>query len=128
MTARYSSGPVLPALGKTKSRALRTITAHFLVILLTGLLSVSVVAEELKDEPAPVTTSDPAIRTNELALLLSPLSKDELLIEIEGWRLIVKTKAEEIAQAEIAVLCENRAINKAEELKGKTQAALKVLD
>ncbi|MDH3922682.1 MAG: mechanosensitive ion channel [Desulfobulbaceae bacterium] len=55
-------------------------------------------------------------------LLLVPLSKEELLIEAGGWQEIVKVKAQEIARTEIAVLRDNKAIEKAEELRKKTEA------
>ncbi|MDH3783321.1 MAG: mechanosensitive ion channel [Desulfobulbaceae bacterium] len=55
-------------------------------------------------------------------LLLVPLSKEELLIEAGGWQEIVKVKAQEIARTEIAVLRDNKAIDKAEELRKKTEA------
>jgi small conductance mechanosensitive channel len=55
-------------------------------------------------------------------LLLVPLSKEELLIEAGGWQEIVKVKAQEIVRTEIAVLRDNKAIDKAEELRKKTEA------
>ena len=58
-----------------------------------------------------------------MELLLIPLSKNELLIEADGWQGIVKVKALEIARAEIVVLRQNNEIDKAEEIKAKTAAA-----
>ena len=81
-----------------------------------------------EDAPEPVTTSDPVIPTEELALLLVPLNKDELLIEADGWRDIVKAKAEEIARAEIAVRRQNQAIEKAGEIKEKAEEAKEKLE
>jgi small conductance mechanosensitive channel len=69
-----------------------------------------------------LTTSNPSISKDELVLLLVPLSKEELLIEAGGWQEIVKAKAQEIARAEIAVLRDNKAIDKAEALRKKTEA------
>jgi len=63
------------------------------------------------------------ISTAALELLLIPLSKNELLIEADGWQGIVKVKALEIARAEIVVLRQNNEIDKAEEIKAKTAAA-----
>jgi len=80
-------------------------------------------ATQAGDLPQAVTTSDPSIPTAELALLLVPLSKEELLTEANGWQEIVKHKAQGIAQAEIAVLRENKEIEKAEEIKARTEDA-----
>ena len=95
--------------------------------LLAVGLSVSVAAES-EDAPQPVTTSDPSIPSDELALLLKPLSKAELLIEADGWQELVKAKAAEIALAEIAVRRQNKAIEKAEEVKEEAEAAREQLE
>ncbi len=100
----------------------------FSVLLAAGLLG-SASAATKSDEPTqPVTTLDRTIPSGELALLLKPLNKDELLIEARGWRAIVKAKAEEITHAEIAVRRENKEIDKAEEVKAKIQAAKEKLE
>ena len=73
--------------------------------------------------PEPVTTGDPTIPTQELQLLLKPLTKDQLLIEAEAWRELVQAKAEEIAQAEIAVKRQNREIEAAKAIEKEAEAA-----
>jgi len=78
--------------------------------------------------PEPLTTSDPMIPTEELELLLKPLPKDQLLIEADAWQALVRDKAEQIAQAEIAVKRQNREIEKAAEIKKQADAAAKQLD
>jgi small conductance mechanosensitive channel len=78
------------------------------------------------EEPVPamaVTTSDPSIPAEELALLLVPLDKSELLVEAAGWREIVKAKAQEIARAEIAVRRQSKEIARAEEIMEKAGEA-----
>ena len=75
-----------------------------------------------------VTTADPSIPTEELDLLLVPLSKAELLTEAAGWQEIVKRKAQEIARAEIAVLRENREIAQAQDVKDSVEAAREQLE
>ena len=85
-------------------------------------------AAEGDGKQVPLTTEDPTRPTAELALLLTPLSKDELLIEAEAWRGIVRAKAEEIARAEIAVRRQNVEIKKAAEISQKTQEARKKLE
>ena len=98
------------------------------VLAAAGLWISASSAAEGDKKPGPLTTGDPAIPTAELALLLTPLSKDELLIEAEAWRGIVRAKAQEIARAEIAVRRQNIEIKKAEEISEKTQEARKKLD
>jgi small conductance mechanosensitive channel len=51
--------------------------------------------------PAPVTTDDPQIPVEELALLLKPLPKAQLLVEAAAWQDLVQAKSEEIAAAQI---------------------------
>ena len=80
-------------------------------------------AAEGDDAPEPVTTSDPTIEADELALLLVPLTKEELLIEAGGWQEIVKAKAQEIARAEIAVMRQNKEIEQADEIEAKAEEA-----
>jgi len=106
------------------ARRWQSLTASICALLLVaGLSGAAAAAGQGTDQPQPVTTSDPSIATAELELLLTPLSKDELLIEADGWRNIVKGKAQEIARAEIAVLRQNKEIDKAEEIKAKTADA-----
>ncbi len=47
------------------------------------------------------TTSDPTIDIENLKLLLRPLTKDELAVEAEAWRDLVKAKVHEISMAKI---------------------------
>jgi len=56
----------------------------------------------------PVTTGDPQIEIDYLDLLVDPLTRDELEIEVIGWRDLVKAKVLQISLAEIA----NREKNK----------------
>jgi len=52
--------------------------------------------------PKPVTTGNPKVPVEYLELLLDPLTKDELLIEAEAWRDLVKATAAKISVREIA--------------------------
>ncbi len=93
------------------------------LVLLLGV-SPGVSAAEKNGAPADyATTFDPAIPTEELQLLLNPLSKAELLTEAEGWREIVKTKSEDIARAEITVRRHTKEIATAEEIIAKAEEA-----
>ena len=101
--------------------------ASFLFVMFAGTV-VAASAEEPAESPQPVTTIDPNIPADELALLLKPFTKTELLIEADGWQDIVKAKAEEIAKAEIAVKRQNQEITKAVEAQAQAEDAKKHLD
>ncbi len=72
--------------------------------LLTAILSALALASPLAAEeaPAPITTGNPDITTGNLELLLTPLTKQELAVESEAWRDLVKAQAEKMAQLSIA--------------------------
>ncbi|MCG6966362.1 MAG: mechanosensitive ion channel [Chromatiaceae bacterium] len=94
------------------------------VAILAMVFSISAsVAADSDDRAKAVTASDASLPPAELALLLKPLSKDELLIEAEAWRGIVKSKAEQIARVEIAIRRQNLALKKADEIKEKATDA-----
>jgi len=98
-----------------------TLTAAIWV--LSALATPVLFAAEEGPPPQPVTTADPDIPVDELALLLKPLTKNELLVEADGWQSLVKEQAEEIAQAEIAVKRQNREIEKAKQVEDKAEEA-----
>lgn len=101
----------------------------FFWALLAGFVSVPFAAEEEAEKtPQAVTTSDPEIPVEELALLLKPLTKEELLVEADAWQALLKEKAEEIAKAEIAVQRQNREIEKAKEIQDKAEEAKEQLE
>ena len=72
---------------------------------------------------APVTTGDPAIPVDELALSLKPLTKSQLLIEAAAWQALVQAKAEQISKAEITVKRKNQEIEKAAQNKETAEPA-----
>lgn len=90
------------------------------MLALAALAPVAGAADDAA-ESEPSTTADPSIPTEELELLLVPLSKKELLVEAQGWQDIVKAKAQEIARAEIAVRRQTLEIAKAEEITDKAE-------
>jgi len=103
----------------TRQQALSAL-AVVVFVLLVGSLSVSSAAEKEAAPTAPaVTTADPDIPVAELTLLVKPLTKVELLVEADAWQALLKAKAEEIAEVEIAVQRQNREIEKAEEIQKK---------
>jgi small conductance mechanosensitive channel len=109
---------------KFRSSLRLTIAALVTVVLLTPVVAASNDAGNSQ----PLTTSDPSIPTEDLELLLIPLSKLELLIEAKGWQDIVKAKAQEIARAEIAVRRQTQEIARAEEIQEKAAEARKHLE
>jgi small conductance mechanosensitive channel len=106
-----------------RQRARIAVAAAFWA-LLAGFVSVPLADEDGGAEtPEAVTTGDPEIPVEELALLLKPLTKAELLIEADAWQALLKEKAEEIARAEIAVQRQNLEIEKAKDIQDKAEEA-----
>ena len=69
-----------------------------LTITIAALLATSTLvftAEESADKPAAKTTANPDIPADELALMLHPFTKAELLIETDGWQALVRENASE---------------------------------
>ncbi len=48
--------------------------------------------------PAPVTTADAAVSPDRLKFLVKPLTKDELAVEAEAWRELLKAKVAELSR------------------------------
>lgn len=80
----------------------------------------------LGDEPT--TTSSADIPLDELALLVKPLSADELQVEATAWMALLKAKTLEVSQAEIAVKQKNKTIQKAEEVQESIEDTQDLLD
>ncbi len=88
-----------------------------LVSLLVLALSVAPLpAWGAPPEPTATSAEDPSIPPDELALLLQPLRKDALVVEVEAWIALLEQKAREISAAEIAVKRKNAEIAAAKEL------------
>lgn len=66
-----------------------------------------------KESAEAVTTADPEVPTDHLGLLLEPLTRDELLTEVIGWRDLAKAKLQEIADEGIAARKTNEEISEA---------------
>ncbi len=65
----------------------------------------------------PVTTGNPDIPVDELALRLNPLTRSELVVEADGWQRLLQDKAQEIATAEIGVKYQRKELARADEVK-----------
>ena len=61
------------------------------------------------------TIKDISIARDELQWLVKPLTKEELIVEADAWRDLLKQKAREISVAEIAVKRQNEQIKKSQE-------------
>lgn len=97
-----------------------------LTIAIAALLATSTLvfaAEESGDKPGAKTTANPNIPADELALMLHPFTKAELLIEADGWQALVRDKAVEISRAEIAVKRQTKEIAKTEEIQSQVEDA-----
>ncbi len=99
---------------------------HFQFFLIACLLAFfSMAAESLhaqeataeKEEKAPVTTSDPYMAVDELRLVLMAFTKEELLIEADSWQQLLRKKAIEIAEAEIAIKRQNIEVTNAGDIR-----------
>ena len=100
------------------------ITFTFLVAWVSIAAPLGANAEgEASPEPAAVTTGDPSIPSEELELLLKPLTKAQLLVEADAWQGLVQAKAEEISRAEIEVKRQNREIANAEQIQEQAEKA-----
>ena len=79
-------------------------------------LSMGVVQASSAEEVAytAATTADAAIPTDELELLLTPLTVDELVVEADAWMALLKAKAHEISNDEIAAKHKSKEIEQAE--------------
>ena len=53
------------------------------------------------EKPAPTTTANPAVPLNEFDLLLRPLTKDDLKVEVEGWLGLLKEHATRVSRNKI---------------------------
>jgi small conductance mechanosensitive channel len=60
--------------------------------------------KEKTHDPPPITTENPTIAIDELGYLLMPLTKDELLVEADGWLKILKEQVEKVSSVQIESL------------------------
>jgi small conductance mechanosensitive channel len=80
------------------------ITIAFLV--LTGLLVLNAEATAADEAPPPIptTTGNPQIPVKELQYLLKPLTKEDLVVEADGWQALLKNHLEEISAKQIQAM------------------------
>ncbi|MDL1963153.1 MAG: mechanosensitive ion channel [Deltaproteobacteria bacterium] len=75
-----------------------------------------------------VSAMEPGIPLDQLELMLKPLTKTELVIEVDAWLQILKAKVKQISDAEIAVKKKNDQIAKAEEVAAAAREAGKAAE
>ena len=92
---------------------------HLLVFLLLvpGLAGFCYSADK-EETPEPVTTANPEIPVDELALLLRPLTRTELEVETTGWLALLQEKIAEISEAEIGAKYKRTELQYADDLQG----------
>ena len=90
------------------------------------LSSLLVVAQEIPY--TATTTANAEILTKQLALLLKPLYKEEVLIEAIAWRTLLKDKVTHISAEEIAVQEKNIEIKHAKEITEAIEEAEESID
>ena len=79
--------------------------------------------------PGPATTiADPAVPVDELALLVKPLTAEELQVEAGAWMELLQAKVREASLAELAVKQKNKAIDKAEQAQESLEKTQEVLE
>jgi small conductance mechanosensitive channel len=82
---------------------MRKTAPFFHALTVATILSIVVTATAYaQDEYTAQTTEDPTIPPDQLAIMVMPLTQEELVVEADAWQALVKVKVSEIAAAEIA--------------------------
>jgi len=61
-------------------------------------------ASEEKPKPAPLTTKNPTISKEELAFRVEPLTKNDLMVEADGWLQVLKDHVGAVSEVQIQAL------------------------
>lgn len=72
------------------------------IVILAVTTGNAALAADAPPKPQPTTVADPNIPPEQLQIMLVPLTKDELIVEADGWLGLVRAKAREISQSELA--------------------------
>lgn len=80
--------------------------AVLVVFCMAMVFTQNAFCQDAASKPAPkaVTTADAEIPFEQLQLLLKPLTKEELVVEADAWRDLLKQKVQEIAKIQIELL------------------------
>ena len=97
------------------------------LILCPPLMGQEAVSNE---PPQPVTAAEMEIPTDQLSLLVKPLTRSELASEANAWRDLLKAKIQEISETQVAVKTEKnkaKVAKKSEPTDAREQAASEVI-
>jgi small conductance mechanosensitive channel len=79
-------------------------TVVFLVLVSVLVLSIEATAADKAPPPIPTTTGNPEIPVKELQYLLKPLTKEDLVVEADGWQALLKNHLEKISAKQIQAM------------------------
>ncbi len=88
----------------------------FFLLIVGGIL-----AEGVLSSTQARTTANPNVPTDQLALLLQPMSKEELLIEADGWLAHVKSAVKKLNAAQLEIMKETQKAEAKAEKESKEQ-------
>ncbi len=80
------------------------LTVVFLVLASLLVLSIEATAADEAPPPVPTTTGNPEIPVKELQYLLKPLTKEDLVVEADGWLALLKNHIEKISAKQIQAM------------------------
>ncbi|MFY9706195.1 MAG: mechanosensitive ion channel domain-containing protein [Desulfobacterales bacterium] len=80
------------------------LTVVFLVLAGLLVLSIEATAADEAPPPVPTTTGNPEIPVKELQYLLKPLTKEDLVVEADGWQALLKNHLEKISAKQIQAM------------------------
>ena len=80
------------------------LTVVFLVLASLLVLSIEATAADEAPPPVPTTTGNPEIPVKELQYLLKPLTKEDLVVEADGWQAMLKNHIEKISAKQIQAM------------------------
>lgn len=91
------------------------------IMVLAAVLGLSPTSHGQAEQPtgdgdaSPVTTAAPDIPVEHLELLVKPLTREELVVEADGWRDSLKAHVQEIAQLRIALKEQQQSLKEVED-------------
>lgn len=97
---------------------MRSVTLHHRIGLVFAIALLSILGPYASGDSAEsyvsTTSKEILVPTDELALLVRPLTKSELIVEADDWLALVKAKSKAVSNAEIAIKRKNAQTKAAE--------------